>query len=444
MSSEIIIKAEQLGKMYQIYKHPSDRLKQMLWRGRKKFYNEYWALNDVSFSITKGQTVGIIGRNGAGKSTLLQMICGTLTPTCGTLEVHGRVAALLELGAGFNPEFTGRENIHLAASILGLSSEQIVERLESILSFASIGDFIDQPVKLYSSGMYARLAFAVAAHVDADILIIDEILAVGDAAFTQRCMRFIHEFKKNGTILFVSHDTGSVLSLCDSAIWLESGTIRESGLPKDLCLNYLAAIESEKEDPNSFKIGGERKTHPEAGTINNDHRHELLVNSELKNVVEIFEFDPDSPWFGRRGATIVRTSLHADDGSQIKMLIGGESIHLEIEVEATSILTRPIIGFFVKNKLGQQIFGDNTYMSYIDCAPPTLAPGDRAVASFHFQMPYLPAGQYAITTAIAEGTEKQSIQLHWCDDALFFQVHSSHISRGLVGIPMLNISIDKV
>ena len=171
----------------------------------------------------------MIGRNGSGKSTFLQLVCGTLTPTVGSVQVKGRIAALLELGAGFNPEFTGRDNVFLSASILGLSQEQITERYDRIEEFAGIGDFIDQPVKVYSSGMYARLAFAVAAHVDADILIIDEILAVGDAAFTQKCMRFIRQFKEHGTILFVSHDASSIVNLCDRCLWLENGSVRQIG-----------------------------------------------------------------------------------------------------------------------------------------------------------------------------------------------------------------------
>lgn len=225
----------------------------------KSYYDTYWALRDVTLDVSRGESVAIIGRNGSGRSTLLQTICGTLTPTTGTATVRGRVAALLELGAGFNPEFTGRENVFLSAAILGLT--EIRERYDATAEFAGIGDFIEQPVKLYSSGMYARLAFAVAAHVDADVLIIDEILAVGDAAFTQKCMRFIRQFKKRGTLLFVSHDSTSVINLCDRALWLDRGTVRELGPSKDVCHNYLASIMAEKEDPQGLPhIGGERRT----------------------------------------------------------------------------------------------------------------------------------------------------------------------------------------
>ncbi|WP_139253149.1 ABC transporter ATP-binding protein, partial [Escherichia coli] len=239
MSSDNIIEITGLSKCYQIYDSPKDRLMQMFFRSRKQLYREFWALKNVSFSLKKGETVGIIGRNGSGKSTLLQMICGTLTPTDGTVKVNGRIAALLELGAGFNPEFTGHENIFMAASLYGLTNEQIRQRYDKILAFADIGDYIDQPVKTYSSGMYVRLAFAVIAHVDADILVVDEALAVGDAVFTQKCMRFIRKFKENGTLLFVSHDTQSVINLCDKAIWLHKGEMISSGKAKAITEKYL-------------------------------------------------------------------------------------------------------------------------------------------------------------------------------------------------------------
>lgn len=224
MSSDFAICVKNVTKTYQIYDKPQDRLKQSLWRGRKQFYSEFKALDDVSLEVKKRETVGIIGGNGSGKSTLLQIICGTLAPTAGTVEVNGRVAALLELGSGFNPEFTGRENVYMNASILGLSREEIDAKYDEILAFADIGAFVDQPVKTYSSGMVVRLAFAVIAHVDADILVVDEALSVGDAVFTQKCMRFIRLFQARGTLLFVSHDIGAVQNLCRSAIWLAHGT----------------------------------------------------------------------------------------------------------------------------------------------------------------------------------------------------------------------------
>src|SRR5690625_3572476 len=240
--ADVVIRVRQLTKHYYLYDKPYQRLLQMLWRGRRNFFKEFTALEDISFDVVRGETLGVIGRNGAGKSTLLQLICKTLSPTTGEVQVKGRVAALLELGAGFNPEFSGRENVYLSASILGLSHDEINQRFDAIAAFADIGDYIEQPVKTYSSGMYVRLAFAVIVHVDADVLIIDEALAVGDALFTQKCMRFLRHFREYGTLLFVSHDTASVTSLCERAIWLEKGRLRAVGPANSICKEYNAEI----------------------------------------------------------------------------------------------------------------------------------------------------------------------------------------------------------
>ncbi|MEX3555777.1 MAG: ABC transporter ATP-binding protein [Burkholderia gladioli] len=227
---EVAISVESVGKCYHIYDRPSDRLKQMLSFGRRRYFREFWAVHDVSFTIGRGETVGIIGRNGSGKSTLLQMICGTVAPTNGSVRASGRVAALLELGAGFNPEFTGRENVLLNASILGFPVEEMRERMDDVIAFAELEEFIDQPVKTYSSGMFARLAFSIAINVEPDILVIDEALAVGDARFVAKCMRRIQDIKAKGvTILFVSHDVASVRTLCERAIWIDKGRLVNAG-----------------------------------------------------------------------------------------------------------------------------------------------------------------------------------------------------------------------
>ena len=220
-SDHLIFEATNLGKRYDIYAKPSDRLKQMIvpriqrlmGREPSQYFREFWALREIDLRISHGETLGIVGPNGAGKSTLLQLLCGTLSPTAGDVRAYGRVAALLELGAGFNAEFSGRENIRLSGLLYGIPEDVLVDRTRSIIEFSGLGDFIDEPVKTYSSGMYVRLAFAVAAHVDADVLVIDEALAVGDFRFTQKCMRFLHAFKAKGTLIFVSHDTASVSSL---------------------------------------------------------------------------------------------------------------------------------------------------------------------------------------------------------------------------------------
>lgn len=436
MSSEVAIRARGLGKAYHIYRKPEDRLKQMLFRSRR-YFREYWALQGVDVDIARGETVGIIGRNGSGKSTLLQLVCGTLQPTSGTIEVNGRIAALLELGAGFNPEFSGRENVYLAASILGLTAREIDERYPAIVEFAGIGDFLEQPVKTYSSGMYARLAFAVAAHVDADVIIVDEVLAVGDAAFSQKCMRYIRRFKERGTLLFVSHDVGTVVTLCERAIWLDGGSVRGIGPAKVVCHEYMAALESEGENTAAFRIGGSRKPPPQTVPRTPEGRRDVAPLGGGPRV-EIFDFDPEGPWFGRRGATVVGAGLFAGNGEPVSALEGGTEVELRIECEAHEALSGPIVGFYVKDRLGQCLFGENTYPSY-SSAPLTLGPGQRVVASFVFQLPYLAAGDYAVTVAIAEGTQDEHVQHHWLEDALFFRVTLSRIARGLMGIPMSSV-----
>lgn len=441
MSSNPVIEVRDLAKSYRVFQRPQDRLKQMLFgRFGRKYYQEFWALSNISATIGRGETVGIIGRNGSGKSTFLQLLCGTLAPTSGSLSVKGRVAALLELGAGFNPEFTGMENVRLSAALLGLTNQQIDDRLASILDFAGIGDFIDQPVKVYSSGMYARLAFAVAAHADADILIVDEILAVGDAAFTQKCMRFIREFQTRGTLLFVSHSVESVLDLCARAIWLDGGVVRAMGDSKEIVHQYTASLFGEKDSGERFKIGGERKSAPASSAAVQDHRHQFLSQSNVRNDVEVFSFEKDGAWFGHRGATLTDVKLYDGSGADLPLLVGGESVVLSITAKVDRPIARPILGFFVKDSRGQFIFGDNTYLTYKDQPQPAAA-GGTVCASFSFQMPYLPSGDYSVLASIAEGTQEEHIQHHWIDDALFFKVHSSHVAQGLVGIPIQSIEL---
>jgi len=251
MSSEVAIKVENLSKCYQIYDKPRDRLKQMLWRGRKQFYREFWALKDVSFNVKKGETVGIIGRNGSGKSTLLQLVCGTLHPTSGLVQATGRIAALLELGTGFNPEFTGRENIRLSATVLGLSEDEIDAQFDDIVAFADIGEFLEQPVKTYSSGMLVRLAFSVNIMSQPEIMIVDEALSVGDMAFQAKCMTALRRIQDGGaTILFVSHDISSIKSLCSQAAYLESGRLRSFGMAATIAEDYVRVAREEMNAQN--------------------------------------------------------------------------------------------------------------------------------------------------------------------------------------------------
>src|SRR5689334_3085286 len=263
MSSEEMITARGLSKAYRIYGRAEDRVKELLLR--RPYHQEFWAVRDVDLRVSRGETVGLIGRNGSGKSTLLQLICGTVRPTRGEVEVRGRVGALLELGAGFNPEFTGRENVWVNAAVLGMSDREIGSRFEAIAAFAGIGAYMDQPVKHYSSGMFARLAFSVVAHVDADVLVVDEALSVGDGAFQQKCMRHLYTTRQRCALVFVSHDLGVVSKLCDRVLWLERGAVRAAGPAREVCRHYEAALSSESaEEKEGFRIGGRgwRETDP--------------------------------------------------------------------------------------------------------------------------------------------------------------------------------------
>lgn len=449
MSSEltdgdIVIDVQGVGKSYHMYERPSHRLLQALAGKRKSFYKDFWALRGVSFSIRRGQTVGIVGRNGSGKSTLLQMIAGTLNPTEGRITVKGRVAALLELGSGFNPEFTGRENVYLNATILGLTRPQIEARMDSILAFADIGEFIDQPVRSYSSGMSVRLAFAVIAHVDADILIIDEALAVGDAFFSQKCMRFLREFQKNGTLLFVSHDAAAVTNLCESAVWLQHGQMRLSGTSQEVIEAYM----TEQHVVGRREAGADdvvvEKKQRRLATDSPDFRLEALQAAGASNRIALFQFDPDNVGqeFGAQGARIVDVALNDEEGAPLGMAEGGELVRLRIRVELMQALDSVIVGFYVKDRLGQRLFGDNSYFACKD-SPVGGQAGESIVASFLFRMPVMPSGSYMIDAAVASGDQHDHTQQHWIHDALEFRAIDETMRFGLVGLPMLAIDITK-
>jgi len=450
-SNDVAIRVTNLSKCYQIYEAPHDRLKQfvvpklqkLLDKTPKQYFKEFWALKEVSFEVKKGETVGIIGRNGSGKSTLLQIICGTLMPSNGSIETNGRIAALLELGSGFNYEFTGSENIYMYASVLGLTTDEIDNQYEKIVAFADIGDFIEQPIKTYSSGMVVRLAFAVIAHVDADILVIDEALSVGDAFFVQKCMRFLRDFMKNGTVIFVSHDTGAILNLCERGILLEEGVIAAQGSPKKIIQRYLEKLcESQQGESADQKNENKNEADFKEKPIR-DMRMDFINQTTLRNDIELFSFSPDASSFGVGGANITNIALLDDQENPLSWVVGGERVKLIVHCVSHNVLFSPIIGFLVKDRLGQVIFADNTYLSHIDC-PLSINESDNFMASFEFDMPVMPVGDYAISTSIAEGTQKEHVQHHWVHDALVFKVHTTSVCHGLIGVPMKNISMDKL
>jgi lipopolysaccharide transport system ATP-binding protein len=415
----LALRAANLSKRYELYAKPHHRLQQTLLRGRRNFFSEFWALRDVHLEVPRGTTLGIIGRNGSGKSTLLQILCGTLTPTTGTIETRGRIAALLELGAGFHADFTGRENLYLNARLHGLSTAQIDQRFDRIAAFADIGPFIDQPVKTYSSGMYVRLAFAVIANVDADILIIDEALAVGDVFFTQKCMRFLRDFRDRGTIVFVSHDAAAVVSLCHRALWLDAGRIQTAGSAKEVYQSYLAAYHHQPVSGGG--VGGNGGAHESAAT----EPPRPPDDSALAT----------APSFGSGHATITLVDLLDQQGQRLTSVRGGEHATVIIQARANAPIARALVGFFIKDRLGQNLFGENTHLTYA-ARPVPAAPGQIITGRFSFHMPILLPGDYTITASLAEGTQDAHVQHHWIHDAYVFKSFTRSESAGLVGIPV--------
>ena len=403
MSFETAVSIQNVSKTYHIYKSPVHRLINVLFGMQLREPTHIYALADISLDIKKGETLAVIGRNGSGKSTLLQVLCGILEPTTGGVQVKGRIAALLELGAGFSMDFTGRENIYMSCAVYGLSKVSIDERLDSILRFAEIGDFIDQPVKTYSSGMFVRLAFAVIAHLDADILVIDEALAVGDAYFTQKCMRFLRDFKTRGTLIFVSHDTHSVISLCDRALWLEKGRMKLVGDAKEVSEAYISLLHQERDA---------------------DCR-DSTTDSQAENAITA------QGEFGTGEAHILACRLLSDSGSNLVLLDRSQKVTLEVKCTAFKDIEQPILGFFVRDRLGQPLFGENSLdfthgWEFIEAE-------QTQVLRFTFAMPLLATGEYTVGVALGSGTQDQHVQHHWIYDAYAFKSQASpHLTGTIV------------
>ncbi|MGE8447857.1 MAG: ABC transporter ATP-binding protein [Comamonas sp.] len=425
MSSKSIIEVSNLGKCYEIYSEPRDRLKQYLAQGvaklgnypSKKYYREFWALQDVSFSIGKGETVGIIGQNGSGKSTLLQLICGTLRPTTGEATVQGRIAALLELGAGFNPEFTGRENAYLNATILGIPREAMESKMQDVLDFSELGDFLDQPVKTYSSGMYARLAFAVAIHVNPDILIVDEALSVGDARFTAKCMRRIKDIQAQGSsILFVSHDVGSVRTLCQRAIWINQGKLIDDGDVFPVTGRYTAYMfRDEVADENANQIADAN-----AGTGNptTDLPQSLVEENSLK---------PITHWGSQVG--IIKSAEIVDEHlTQKSVFSWGEKLKVVIEVDIPKSLPLENISlaFSIKDLKGTDLIVSTTH----DFEKLVFTDGGNIKVFFEFTN-HLTEGKYLLVVAVENRQHKDIHYYEYIEGAQYFASESEHRLFGL-------------
>jgi len=357
-----------------------------------------WALRDVSFTVQRGEAFGVVGANGSGKSTLLQIIAGILQPTSGSIEVHGRLSALLELGSGFSPEFTGRQNVFLNASILGLSQEETEARFETIERFASIGAFIDQPIRTYSTGMVLRLAFAVVAHVDPEILIVDEALAVGDIAFRQRCMRRIHDLRAGGTtILFVSHETGDVKAFCERCIWLDKGQVRALGETDEVIAGYLAETVR-------------REITRDAGDV------PPPVTAPLQEAQQAIPAVRGSHRYGNRGAEICGAELTSTAGKALTQWTAGTSAVLRLSFRVLQHLSAPNVGYLVRNAKGETIFGSNTTRENYPL--PEMLPGEVHSVEFHWVLPDLAAGRYALSVAVSEGGLDEFNVCDYVEDAI--------------------------
>jgi lipopolysaccharide transport system ATP-binding protein len=393
-----VIELSHLSKSYPIYSSASDRLKELATLNRRSFHTDYWALRDVSFTVEPGETFCIVGENGSGKSTLLQICAGILQPTEGSLEVRGRVSALLELGAGFNPEFTGRDNVYLNGAILGFSRKEMDQRFPQIEAFAEIGDFIDRAVKTYSSGMIVRLAFAVAIHVDPEILLVDEALAVGDVYFRQRCMRKVHEMRGQGTtILFVSHSTGDIKALGSRALWLEHGRMMAMGDTDLVVSKYLAAMAAKDTEYRS---------------------HEPPLSSALCSAPpELIESIPNIDHrFGDGRAEILGIGIFNGDGSPLSSLRPSSTMVVRISVRAKANLDHPIVGFMFRNHLGVDFAGTNTAREGSDLPP--LPGGSTCTVDFYVDLPTIYASLFSFSPAIADGTLQRYAICDWIDNAV--------------------------
>jgi ABC-type polysaccharide/polyol phosphate transport system ATPase subunit len=395
-------------------------LKHLFAPGKARFDEGLWALRNVTFAVERGEAFGIIGANGSGKSTLLQIIAGILRPTSGSVQVDGRLSALLELGSGFSPEFTGRDNVYLNASLLGLPRPEIEARFESIERFAGIGDFIDQPIKTYSTGMVLRLAFAVAAHVDPDILIVDEALAVGDISFRQRCMRKIHDLRAHGTtLLFVSHETSDVKALCERCLWLQDGIAQELGEADDVVAKYLSATLQREISQVSRTAARGATAAPRAAPEPATH------------VETVSRGNPGGNRYGDFRAAIVGGALVDSSGQPVHTLTPLGRVVLRISFRVEGQLPSPIIGFLVRNAKGENIFGSNTARE--NYTLPFMAAGEINTVDFHWTAPTLAPGSYHISLAISDGNLNEFKVCDYIEDAIAVTAGAEPGLRGARG-----------
>ena len=387
---------QNISKSYRLYRKPSDRIVEFLHPASKSLHSDFWALQNISFSVEKGEFIAFVGPNGCGKSTLLQIISGILQPTTGKVVTRGRVAALLELGAGFNPEFTGRENVMINGELLGLARTEILKALPRIEEFAGIGTFLDRPVKEYSSGMYVRLAFSTAIHVDPELLIVDEALAVGDAAFANRCVRKFHELRDQGTtVLFVSHDMGLVKQLADRVFFLANGAVQAAGEPKAVIDLYLASVQ----DSQRLSPG---LTHTNSSGTQTRH--------------------------GDQTNRIVEVTLIDQEGSPVTTIESGGAIAIRVLTYFHHAQVDPQVGVLIRDRIGMEVYGTNTRIEGVALGP--FEPGNQLIVDFRFEC-WLTPQQYTLTVATqnADGSSND-----WIDDAVVFDVVSRRHASGVIDL----------
>jgi lipopolysaccharide transport system ATP-binding protein len=403
------IEFQGVSKSYAVYDAPGDRLKELLSFHRLKRHKDFCALRDVSFTVNRGETFCIVGENGSGKSTLLQLVAGILAPTSGSVAVHGRVSALLELGAGFNPEFSGRDNVYLNGSILGLTTRQIDQKYREIEAFAEIGEFINRPVKTYSSGMVVRLAFAVAIHVDPEILLVDEALAVGDIYFRQRCMRKVHELRSRGvTILFVSHAVADVKAIGDRVLWLDGGRIADLGPPDQVIAKYLASM-TEKDSRYLRRTADEGRKSAVGSAVRAPEIVESIPNIDHR--------------YGDGRAEVMGIAVLDEYGRPLAMLDPQSRIIVRISVRAKAPISAPVVGFMLRNQLGIDFSGTNTARE--GCLLPPMQAGDIYTVDFHLELPELYPASFSFSPAIADGPLDAYTMCDWIDNAVALQMSRS-------------------
>jgi ABC-type polysaccharide/polyol phosphate transport system ATPase subunit len=415
------LRVEGVAKQYRIYEHPSDRLVESLTRGRVKRHREFWALRDVSFEVEKGTTTGIVGPNGSGKSTLLQIVTGTLEPTHGRVLVEGRVAALLELGAGFNPEFTGLENVYMNAALMGFSRRETDGRLKDIERFAEIGDFLHQPVKTYSSGMYVRLAFAIAVNTDPDVLVVDEALSVGDTIFQHRCVRRIREMQEAGTtILFVSHESTLVRALCSRAIFLNAGRMLADGEPMDVLNRYQRLIMAREEAYDDVAASG-------AGASANAVDESVADRTSMTAVVGRAPLTYTYR-HGNRDAEIVSAELVSARGGPVELVDSGDAVIVRMKILFHRDVEHPVCGFMIRNRHGINVYGTNTEQRGLLLG--AARAGEVIEAEFAFDC-WLGQEHYFVSVA---AHSPEGVAFDWMDGVIFFRVACPVEMEGLANL----------